>query len=407
MPRDQPPIDFTPLLRDLTAAVTQIRVALRPALRAVLPPNADFTSRQIAEAIGLDKTLGWRCLRIATIADEAAILGSLPREKGWKKILDGLQAAGCPEHLHRDLREAIAGVTRQLSDTGLSRDTLAVIAAGELHDQGQHESMRHLRRQHFEAGRLIWGISSRIELSAQLVAPAADGVNCDLAGVMLIDGITRHRDGPPWNVYAGLRPGVVEPGQVLDHASSPLLEASSRVDLEAGEVSIGATGDGRWRYDLVGLRGDRDSQGLRMAFCETITAVGPLHASEGDELVTMASPFGVPKEFAVVDLLVHESIHPSSMPYAALYATLDRQARTRTSWPETTRLPLEVRTEAIDILALPDGFRDLEETWTEVLEAGAKSLGRSLDEFRIHRTCIAHPPIPSTLVVRWGLPVAG
>lgn len=58
MPRDQPPIDFTPLLRDLTAAVTQIRVALRPALRAVLPPNADFTSRQIAEAIGLDKTLG-------------------------------------------------------------------------------------------------------------------------------------------------------------------------------------------------------------------------------------------------------------------------------------------------------------------------------------------------------------
>jgi hypothetical protein len=406
MTSHQPPIDFTPLLRDLTAAATQVRATLRPALRAVLPPDADFTSRQIAEAIGLDKTLGWRCLRIATIADEAAILGSLPREKGWKKILDGLNAAGCPESLQRDLQEAIAALTARLSDSGLNRDTLSVIAAGELNDQGQHESMRRLRRQHFEAGRLIWGISSRIELSAQLVAPAADGVMCDLAGVVLIDGVTRHRDGPPWNIYAGLRPGAVEPDKQPDLKTAPMLDAWSMVDQTAGEVSIGATADGRWRYDLVGLRHDRGGAGLRLAFRETLRSIGPLHASEDDELVSQGSPFGVPKEYAVVDLLLHESIQPSAMPYAALYATLDRQARSRLSWPETTRLPLDFRTEQLETTSLPDGFRDLEETWTEVLEAGAESLGRSLNEFRIHRTCIAYPPIPSTLVVRWGLPVA-
>ena len=406
MSSHQPPIDFTPLLRDLTAAATQVRTTLRPALRAVLPPDADFTSRQIAEAIGLDKTLGWRCLRIATIADEAAILGSLPREKGWKKILDGLDAAGCPDDLLRELREAIGIVTERLSDSGLSRDTLAVIAAGELDDQGQHESMRHLRRQHFEAGRLIWGISSRIELSAQLVAPAADGVMCDVAGVVLVDGVTRHRDGPPWNIYAGLRPGAVEPDKQPDLTTAPMLDAWSTADQTAGEISIGATSDGRWRYDLVGLRQDRGGAGIRLAFRETLRNVGALYASEDDEPVVQSAPFGVPKEYTVVDLLLHESIHPSSMPYAALYATLDRQARTRVSWPETTRLPLDFRTERLETPFLPDGFRDLDETWTEVLEAGAESLGRNLNEFRIHRTCIAYPPIPSTLVVRWGLPTA-
>ena len=130
MPAGDPPLDFTPLLLDLTSAATRLRAAMRPAIAAVLTPDADFTSRQVAEAIGLDKTLGWRCLRIATIADEAAILGSLPREKGWRKILDGLAAAGCPDDLHRDLSKAVAELTSRLQDKGLSREALSVITAG-------------------------------------------------------------------------------------------------------------------------------------------------------------------------------------------------------------------------------------------------------------------------------------
>jgi hypothetical protein len=54
MTSHQPPIDFTPLLRDLTEAATRVRSGLRPSARAVLPPNADFTIRRVAEAIGLD-----------------------------------------------------------------------------------------------------------------------------------------------------------------------------------------------------------------------------------------------------------------------------------------------------------------------------------------------------------------
>ena len=405
MPAGDPPLDFTPLLRDLTSAATRLRAALRPAIAAVLPPDADFTSRQVAEAIGLDKTLGWRCLRIATIADEAAILGSLPREKGWRKILDGLAAAGCPDDLHRDLSKAVAELTSRLQDKGLSREALSVITAGELDDDAQHEALRRLRRQYFENGRLIWGVSARIDLSSMLVAPREDGASANLAGVNLIDGLTRHRDGPPWNMYVGLRPAAHKHVDVVDLEHATLLADLSTTDHGAGEVTVSATPEGRWRYDFIGPRRGRDGTGLRMAFLETISNIGPLQAEPGEETVAQAVPYGVPKAHAFVDLLLHKSIRPSAMPYAAVYATLNRNERTRLQWPETTRLPLDSQTEEVDSPRLPEEYAAIDATWSTLLERGARTLGCDLDDFRIHRTSIAHPPIPSTAVIRWGLPI--
>ena len=42
--------------------------------------------------------------------------------------------------------------------------------------------------------------------------------------------------------------------------------------------------------------------------------------------------------------------------------------------------------------------------WSAILGCGVASLDSTLAEFRVHRTMIEHPPVPATVVVRWGLP---
>lgn len=400
-------LDFQPILRELTDAARGVRETLRAALRAVLPAEADFTSRQVAEVLGLDKTLGWRCLRVATIADVAGILGSLPGEKGWRKIVDGLEAAGCPTSLMAPLSAAIDDLSSRIADRGLTRDTLQVIAAGELDDAGQHEALQRIRQQHFESTRLIFGVSARVDIGAMIVAPGQDGSTADLAGVSLIDGLDRHRDGPPWNIHVGL--AVQDQDTVTDAASapSPFLPRWSRPD-RVGEEVVGGLAHGRWRFDFVGRRSDRP-EGVRVALLETLRGVGPLTASTtADEVVSHAMPHGLPSQLVVFDILLHRSIHPSATPYAALYATIDRvtSGAGRMSWPETTRLPLDSRTEEVERPDLPLCNHELTATYRELLEHAATDLGHDLADFRIHRTAIAHPPLPSTTVVRWGLPPA-
>lgn len=398
-------LDFQPILRELTDAARGVRETLRAALRAVLPAEADFTSRQIAEVVGLDKTLGWRCLRVATIADVAGILGSLPGDKGWRKILDGLAAAGCPTSLLTPLTTAVEDLATRIADRGLTRDTLQVIAAGELDDAGQHEALQRIRQQHFESTRLIFGVSARAVIGAMIVAPSEDGATADLAGVTLIDGLDRHRDGPPWNIHVGL---VAQDADTISDAAtapSPFLSDWSRPDT-LGEEVVGGLAQGRWRFDFVGRRSDRPD-GVRVALLETVRRIGPLSASKTDEEVMHAMPHGLPSKLVVFDVLLHRSIHPSATPYAALYATIDRvtSGASRKSWPETTRLPLDARTEEIEQPDLPRMAADLSATYRELLAHAATELGHDLADFRIHRTTITHPPLPSTTVVRWGLPV--
>ncbi len=400
----RPTLDFRPILRELTDSALEVRQTLRAALRSVLPPEADFTSRQIADPLGLDKTLGWRCLRIATIADVAGILGSLPGDKAWRKVLESLARRGCPEAQLTSLAEAVETLTNRISLRGLSRETLKVIAAGELDDQGQQEALHRIWQQQFESARLIWGVSARADIGAVLVAPSAEGGMADIAAVTLLDELERHRDGPPWNIHVALGVHETATTERLQIETCPFLPQWSRPDV-LGEELIGDVIRDRWRFDFVGRRPDR-TDGIRVALSETLRRVGPLTAGQPDELVSHAMPHGLPAEIAIFDVFLHRSIQPSATPYAALYATIDRVASGagRRSWPETTRLPLDSRTAELDRIDLPDSIADLSDTYREILAHATATLGGSLTDFRVHRTAIPHPPLPTTTVVRWGLP---
>jgi len=397
-------LDFRPILLEMTESALRIRSTLRNAIKAVLPPDSDFTSRQIADVLGLDKTSGWRCVRMATIADVAGILGSLPRGKGWGKILAGLAGAGCPEAQLSELRSAVDDLQNRIVRRGISPATLEVIAAGERDDESRKTLVRRIRQQHFESTMLTVGVSARARIGAMIVAPNEDGRSADLVGVTLIEGLERHRAGPPWNIHVGLQSmdGGGPPESVKE--SSPWLARWSRPD-RLGEEVIAEIDNGRWRIDFVD-RSPTSSETVRVACCETMHRAGPLHATDPDEVVTMLMPHGLAVQVAVFDILLHRSIRPSAVPYAALYATLDRITRgeDRTDCPETTRLPLESTTEAVDGPDLAGSVTDLSPVWCELLAHGAGTLGFEVSEFVVHRTIVDHPPVPCSVTVRWGLP---
>lgn len=399
-------LDFRPILQELTESALRIRGTLRAAIESVLPADSEFTSRKIADALGLDKTSGWRCLRVATIADVAGILGSLPRGRGWTKILEALARAGCPDTTLATLREAVEDLHDRIARRGISSATLEVIAAGELDDAARKIVLRRIRQQHFESTMLVLGVSARSRIGAMIVAPSADGDAADLAAVTLVDGLERHRDGPPWNIHVGLTPIRSGKRASTRNDASPFLPAwSSPATL--GEEVVAEFVEDRWRFDFVSRRADNPDP-IRVALCESMRKVGPRHTAEPEKLVAFAMPHGLPVQATVFDLLLHRSIRPSAVPYAALYATIDRAAdgRGRETWPETTRLPLDTTTEQFDDPALPAPIEDLSTIWSELLDHGTGVLDHRLADFRIHRTVIPHPPVPATVVVRWGLPAA-
>ena len=67
-PMTESQFDFRPILTELDGAAADLRQTLRAAIEQVLPDGVSLSSRACADALGFDKTLGWVCTRIATVA---------------------------------------------------------------------------------------------------------------------------------------------------------------------------------------------------------------------------------------------------------------------------------------------------------------------------------------------------
>ena len=201
----EPQLDFRPILHELDAAAAEVRHALRRAIEQVLPEGTPLNSRSCAEALRIDKTLGWSCMRIATIADVGAILGSLPGSRGWSKVMHGLRHAKCPPEMIEAADTAFKGVSERIAARELDRAAIRAIAAGRLDAARQRDNEARIWRQQHEIARLVWGVSKRANVAANLVAPSReDASSVDVASVSICFDLQRHRLGPPWNVFSSV-----------------------------------------------------------------------------------------------------------------------------------------------------------------------------------------------------------
>lgn len=404
-----PQNDFRPILIELDGAAADLRRSLRAAIERVLPEGVALSSRSCAEALSLDKTLGWACVRIATVADVSATLGSLPGRPGWAKVVRGLRRAKCPDDLVAAADASFTAIYERMTSRGLDRETIRSIAAGRLDNRGQADKEAVLRRKQYESARLLWGVSREASISANLVAPSRDDPSqVDTVQLEFSHDLRRHRIGPPWSLYAGVYtvphagPGskAISGGSLDPESGCPLmLEFTSNGAF--GSELLGVLSGPRWICEFADRSPKRHGP-LQAAFGEVTRGVGSPWQEGDAPPVSVGRPMGMPTAITVFDVMLHREIQLATQPFAALYATIAHDPH-RHQWPDRTRLPMATETEVVDRPALPDSLRTLSAKYRKMLAVGAAALGAAVGDFVIHRTVMLHQPIPTTMVVRFNL----
>jgi len=410
MSKKVPSPEFSASLTEFATAAERLRQALRTAIAAVLDGPA--TTRPLADRLGIDKTLAWKCVRLASVPDPASVLADLPGARGWPKVLGGFREAGCPDGLITEVDAAMREIRERLSTRGIDRGTVLAMAGGLMDDERRRSRMLRFRRDHFRASSAIFGISMKARIGAVLFAPSQadpDGASADLAAVSILEGLDRSRPGMPCEVFAPFIPtrraGADRPPTVaaIDPASElpPLLERFSSPHSIGVEVRPSESGD-PGVFEFLQRRPDRTGP-LRIASGEFARDFAPRWADPDDDLIEMGMPTGNPTEWQVMTVLLHRELEIASDVQVALYATLV-QRRDRNRWAERLRLPLEARVTEMREPSLPSALRKLDRVHRELVDCGAASIGRAASEFRCFQTVVHYPPVPSSIVMRWRRP---
>ena len=413
MPSTDP---FRPLTDDFADEAGALRLALGRALTVVLDEQL-LSSRVIANRLGLDKTLGWACLRVATVHDVKATLIALPGRRGWAKIQKALQKAGCDEATLAALADAITTLRTRLDDAQIDRDALRAIAAGTPGDADEIDRDLRLRRRFFTNARLMWGVSAKAVVATHLLAPRPrDAERLDAASLQVVHGLERHHEGPPWTFHypASHRPGEIGPGFRGDEPSrsagmglgteGPLIEDLSSPGILGDEVvavSRKRRGESRpvTTFEFANRRPDRRDP-VRAVFGGVIEGIeaGAPEASAAPFIATHANT--VPTSVLVYDLVLHEDLLDPAPPTVELVAAVDRNTslQYRLRLEDQLALPLGRTGPGPAPLTLPRTAGDSSSVYRELVGRAAAAIGRDASEFMVFRTVVPHPPMPSTIV---------
>lgn len=418
--RMPPPHDYRSLLTQFSGETRALHEALRTALATVMDESL-LSSRLIAARLGVDKSLGWSCLRIATVGEPEVILASLPGRRAWRKVLSGLEAAGCDATHLEAVEAAIDALHAKLDEASLDRDALRAISTEvpeEIEDQARH---LRLRKRFFDAARLMWGVSATGIAVTHMLAPnAADESVIDMVAGQVVYGLERHREGPPWTFYYGYAVhdgvgngmrGVEGLGGAGTHGG--LVEDLSSPGILDGEVRMKTSGirpsiEDLRVYDFAS-RSPKRRGPIRAVFAELARSAGGRYSSGPGEYARLTYGASLPTSMLVCDVLLHPALRDLGPPNVALAATFDNNAalKYRLRFADQLQLPLggEDRSSVTSTLDLPNPLAACSRAYRELIARAARVLGAEPADFLLYRTLVPHPPLPSTLAMDLSLPL--
>lgn len=393
-------LDYSRALAEVNAAVEGLSRALRPILDAVLPDGSG--PRSCGRALGLSVTTGWRCWSIAHSSDPAIVLRWLPGRVGWQEILRGLASRGAGEAELASLRAAIDRLRETISSHQIRPSMLRSIAAGGLDSERLREGMIRARRDAGRAAATIYGIKAKALIGGFAVGPPDPKRRVALASFTIVDGLARLRPGPPWPIFERTctfkgrdrRRLVSEHGEP-DHLLPPLLDDLSTPGIAGTAIRLGE------RSVPMTLDFDEPPDGvaaIRASFLEVTPNAGTMGRDERN--LNLRMPLKLPIGVAIFDVLLHRELGLDHLPAAAMYGTASMWGEDP-AWGAGLRLPLESEAAAIESPDLPRSLRDADATYRRLLERAALRVRARLADFTIPRLVVSHPPMHSTLLLRW------
>jgi hypothetical protein len=364
-------------------------------------------SPQLAENLGISKSLAWRASKIALATNVIGAVRYVPRRNGFETLLRAVEASGLASERTARAREVYAEFEAMVRVHAGDRATLDLLVETLLPAGDRAEILERNRKLAFQGNSGTLGVQAETQFCTHIVAPGSEEGSCDLINLA---GLTRfrrlrevrwpilrralwHRGGEFTEMprERPLDPAGDAGGTFLleEFSTSPLPElreaernAAVQYDLPAGPVGIAAA--------------------LDFALGSVVENAGPTSVTDDDETCELGCRVLTPVEVLEFRVLVHEDLGWSPPDTPQLLSFMGSEQ------PETIRRPegleLELVERAREVRPLgpgPSGSRY--ERHDELLGWALETADLPAEAFREYRLDMNFPLVPSGLYLTFGL----
>ena len=370
-------------------------------------PGPPERAVEVAETLGLDRSLGWKIWKVARGNDVYPSPKHIPGAAGIELFLNAAVTKGVSDDLIVAARSAFEGFEQLIRDHAGDRATLdSMLSRFTTEGHERHEIA--VRRDGFRAASHAFGVQARTLFGAQAVFPGGTGRGSDRGVIHGNFGLHRMRAGTSWVLR---RSGFfVKEGPVAARGFHrlPLEETAGESEAPGHAHPIRAfcsqpLPEVRW----VEAPGE---------FQEYVLAPGPVGKSGAidwvcAEHVTQLPTLEDPRDAATImvhtpcerlcfDLFLHRQISDGELPELRVDAALFGGVRMT---DERDRIPV---VETVIDMGTADRAPAAPEVprHREMIQFVFDRLGLDLREFRAYRVRTKYPPIPIAIMLWWNKP---
>lgn len=391
--------------KDCREAVTRVRAAIIDLFDAL---GADPTTPQrVSRKFGLNKTLTWNMAKVVESGDSLSAAPHVPGRASMEKVLEVSLQSGAPVRVVDTLRDAITNFDRMVevhigdrADLELMLDSMGLRSP---------EGAELSRRLAFRGMSGVLGVQARTRLMCCLLAPNRDDpASLDIAMMSGYSGFRRLRADMRWPLFKERTwsdqgdPIARSPWTpVGEHPTLPGFTFQHDEQLsEPPAVEAVRTSEGMDFELLPGPVGK--SAAFDVFKAEMLRAAASRYRREPDESGEFGVSITAPVQSLVFDLVVHRDLRTVMLAEPLVFSRSFPEGRPTGGREDASRLPIFARTSPLPG-SPPAVATPLVPGYSPMLRRAAASLGCNLAEFVGVRLEMSHPPLGSTVILRFPL----
>lgn len=399
----------TSLQDDCRRAIHSLRGSLIELFASV---RADPSVPQdVARRFGLNKNLTWKVSKIVAAADGISAIPHIPGTAGLDILLTTFASQGAPAPLIAAVRASAESFQRVVEQHAGDRAHLDLMldSMGLLDGTPRLEASRELA---FRGNSGIWGVQARARVTVGFVAPnRADPSQVVTALVGGLVGFRRLRPEVSWPLFRFISyrdDGSIDARRPLDF--TPLFGGTNRPNdpalllrefCSAQLPEIRSRAFGPHHVDLLLPKGPVGNTASFDAFFGHIAGPAARYRDDANECGEFSSTVSLPVETLLFDVIVHRDL-VMNPPDVIVYGRHTLSPDDPAARDEEDILPLSQHCEELigqpPVVATPVFARH-----SELVRRVCERLEFPLSEFRGYRLQLPHPPMGSTVVLRWPL----
>lgn len=398
--------DFEP---DCVAAFDALRGALIELYSSV---GADpVTPQDVARRFRVNKTLTWNLSKVMSSNDPISTLPNVPGASAMRSILQALQRHGASPDAIERVRVAAENLDKMIELHIGDRATLELIVDGM--GRGRDDHLELSRKLAFRGNSGLWGVQARTRLMTVFLAPNIDDPDrIDMAIIRGYIGLRRLRSNVRWPIFQvrgwGNKDDAMTAGrwQPLEPAGSgsdglPLLQRFSTVSAtDVEEVRTARGIDYMLAPGPIGNIGAVDCY-----ISDYMRSAAGKYRTEEDTTGEFGATISAPTERLIFDLIAHEDLDfvltPEVRAFSGIFMDRSEEAVPEGLLPipmPQTVSALPGRPPVVATASVPG--------YPNIVSFVQERMGWSAESFRGCRLELSYPPLGSTILLRFKLPVA-